>query len=165
MMETQKFGTHSASPYQLTDLNPGVNDRPVRTGYQPQSFQLQSKPPKILQKDCRSIPPPADLPPEPVIFQPRDEQQGSGNVKTRNRRGGSKSQLPQMVRLRQPSDSPMITGKFDALLKEFGNLGCSQMCSRHYPNRSLQMRIVTDYSMHLQLQQSLGICKPYNNSQ
>ena len=36
--------------------------------------------------------------------------------------GGSKSQLNQMVRLRQPSDSPLITSKFDALLKEFGPL-------------------------------------------
>ena len=38
------------------------------------------------------------------------------------RRGGSKSQLTQMVRLKHPSDSPIITGKFDALLKDFGYL-------------------------------------------
>ena len=109
--EQKKFGTHLASPNQVSDLHPGVNDRPVRTGYQPQSCQLQSKPPKILQKDVMAVSSSADLPPEPVILQQMDEPQGPGKVKARQRRGGSKSQLNQMVRLRQPSDSPLITGK------------------------------------------------------
>ena len=38
------------------------------------------------------------------------------------RRGGSKTQQTQLTRLRHPSDSPIITGKFDALLREFGPL-------------------------------------------
>ncbi len=119
--ERHTFGVHRSSPYQVSDLHPGVNDRPLRTGYQPQGFKPQSKPPKFLQKDISHVAS-SDLPPDPVILQAVDEPQGAGKTKTRQRRGGSKSQLSQMVRLKKPSGSPLITGKFDALLQEFGSL-------------------------------------------
>ena len=99
-----------------------MNDRPLRTGYQPQSFKPPSKPPKFLQKDSSHVASSVDLPPDPVILQAVDEPQGTSKTNSRQRRGGSKSQLSQIVRLKQPSDSPLITGKFDALLKEFGPL-------------------------------------------
>ena len=120
--EQQKFGTHRSSPYQVSDLHPGVNDRPLRTGYQPQSFKAQSKPPKFLQKDSSNVASSVDLPPDPAILQTVDESPGTSKPNSRQRRGGSKSQLSKMVRLKKPSDSPLITGKFDALLKEFGPL-------------------------------------------
>ena len=105
-------GFHRASPYQVTDLQLGVNDRPIREGYQPQSFKLQSKPPQSLQSTGSKPDVISDLPPAPEILQRNLEQQVSTRAKTTRRRGGSTN----------PSDSPIITGKFDALLREFGPL-------------------------------------------
>ena len=115
-------GFHRASPYQVSDLQPGVNDRPVRAGYQPQSFSLQSKPPQSLQSTRPENDVISDLPPAPEILQRNLEQQASTRSKTKRRRGGSTTQQMHLTRLRHPSDSPIITGKFDALLHEFGPL-------------------------------------------
>ena len=115
-------GFHRASPYQVTDLQLGVNDRPVRDGYQPQSFKVQCKPPQSLQSTGSKPEVISDLPPAPEILQRNVEQQVSTGAKTTRRRGGSKTQQMHLTRLRHPSDSPVITGKFDALLHEFGSL-------------------------------------------
>ena len=115
-------GFHRASPYQVSDLQPGVNDRPVRAGYQPQSFSLQSKPPQSLQSTRPENDVISDLPPAPEILQRNLEQQASTRAKTTRRRVGSTTQQMHLTRLRHPSDSPIITGKFDALLHEFGPL-------------------------------------------
>ena len=48
MLSRKSAGFHRTSPYQVADLQPGVNNRPIREGYQPQSFRLQSKPPQNL---------------------------------------------------------------------------------------------------------------------
>ena len=115
-------GFHRASPYQVTDLQPGVNERPIRAGYQPQSFRLQSKPPQSLQSTGSKNDMISDLPPTPEIFQRNLDQQAPTRAKTTRRRGGSTTQQTHLTRLRHPSDSPIITGKFDALLQEFGPL-------------------------------------------
>ena len=115
------FGMHRASPYQLNDLHPGVNDRPVRTGYHPQSFQVRSCPPMRLQTNSHESSDLSDpLPPQPVILQGKDAQKALDKSLTIQRRGGSKSQQTQLVRLKKPSDSTMLTAKFDSLLNEFG---------------------------------------------
>ena len=110
-------GFHRASPYQLTDLQPGVNDRPLRAGYQPQSFRVKANPPQSLHSTSST-----NLPPPPDILQRNLDQQVTPKAKTTRRRGGSTAQQIQLTRLRHPSDSPIITGKFDALLQEFGSL-------------------------------------------
>ena len=115
-------GFHRASPYQVTDLQPGVNDRPIGAGYQPQSFRLQSKPPQSLQCSLPVNEIISDLPPAPEILQRNLDQQAPTRAKMTKRRGGSSTQQTQLTRLRHPSDSPIITGKFDALLREFGPL-------------------------------------------
>ena len=120
--ETVQFGIHRSAPYQIADLKPGVCNPPMRTGYQPQSFVAKSQPPHFLQANCISSEIMADLPPAPVIPSVGDDSQTSTKAPKGGRRGGSKSQLTQMVRLKHPSDSPIITGKFDALLKDFGYL-------------------------------------------
>ena len=56
------------------------------------------------------------------IIQRNLDQQVTTKAKTTRRRGGSTTQQTQLTRLRHPSDSPLITGKFDALLQEFGPL-------------------------------------------
>ena len=78
-------GFHRASPYQVTDLQPGVNDQPVRGGYQPQSFNLQSKPPQSLQSTRPENDVISDLPPAPEIIQRNSEQQVSPRAKTLRR--------------------------------------------------------------------------------
>ena len=115
-------GFHRASPYQVTDLQPGVHDRPLRSGYQPQSFRLQSKPPQSLHSTGSKNVMISDLPPTPEILQRNLDQQATTRAKTTRRRGGSTTQQTHLTRLRHPSDSPIITGKFDALLQEFGPL-------------------------------------------
>ena len=120
--ETVQIGIHRSAPYQIADLKPGVCNPPMRTGYQPQSFVAKSQPPHFLQANCVSSEIMADLPPAPVIPSVGDDSQTSTKAPKGGRRGGSKSQLTQMVRLKHPSDSPIITGKFDALLKDFGYL-------------------------------------------
>ena len=115
-------GFHRASPYQLTDLQPGVNDRPIRAGYQPQSFRVKANPPQSLHSTTLTHEVISDLPPPPDILQRNLDQQATTKVKTTRRRGGSTTQQMQLARLRHPSDSTIITGKFDALLKEFGSL-------------------------------------------
>ena len=122
MHETVQFGFHRSAPYQVADLTPGVHNPPMRTGYQPQSFMAKSRPPQFLHANGISSEIMADLPPAPVIPSVGDDSQTSTKVPKGGRRGGSKSQLTQMVRLKYPSDSPIITGKFDALLKDFGYL-------------------------------------------
>ena len=54
--------------HQVTDLDPGVNDRPIRAGYQPQSFRLQAKPPQSLQSSRTVNEMISDLPPPPPEF-------------------------------------------------------------------------------------------------
>ena len=116
----QSFGIHRSAPYQLTDLHPGVNDRPIRQGYQPQSLQPHCSPPKALSVDSNSQFFADDLPPPPILFAEQSEQQG-GHSKPSQRHGGSTSQQSKLVRLRKPSDSTLIVSNFDALLQEFGH--------------------------------------------
>ena len=115
-------GFHRASPYQLSDLQPGVNARPIREGYQPQSFRVTSNPPQSLHASSSKKADISDLLPPPEIFQRNLDQQVSSKTKTTRRRGGSTTQQTQLTRLRHPSDSPLITSKFDSLLQEFGPL-------------------------------------------
>ena len=136
-------GFHRASPYQVTDLHPGVNDRRTRAGYQPQSFRLQSKPPQSLQSSRPVNEMISDLPPPPAILQRNLDQQAPTRAKMAKRRGGSKTQQTQLTRLRHPSDSPIITGKVDALLREFGPL--SDVYQALYSNHNLRMHTVTGY--------------------
>ena len=114
----QSFGIHRSAPYQLTDLHPGLNVRPIRQGYQPQSLQPHGSPPKSLTVDNQISA--EDLPPKPILLAEQFEQQG-GQSKPSQRHGGSTSQQSKLVRLRKPSDSALIVGKFDALLQEFGS--------------------------------------------
>ena len=115
-------GFHRASPYQLTDLQPGVNDRPLRAGYQPQSFRVKANPPQSLHSSSSTNAVISDLPPPRDILQRNLDQQVTTKAKTTRRREGPTTQQTQLTRLRHPSDSPLITGKFDALLQEFGSL-------------------------------------------
>ena len=55
-----------------------------------------------------------------MILQGKDAQKALDKSLTIQRRGGSKSQQTQLVRLKKPSDSTMLTAKFDSLLNEFG---------------------------------------------
>ena len=115
-------GFHRSSPYQLSDLQPGVNDRPLRAGYQPQSFRTTRNPPQPLHSSSSKKLDVTALPPPPEILQRNLDQQVSAKAKTTRRRGGSTTQQTQLTRLRHPSDSPLITSKFDSLLQEFGPL-------------------------------------------
>ena len=114
----QSFGIHRSAPYQLADLHPGVNDRPIRQGYQPQSLQPHSSPPKSLTVDTHIFA--EDVPPKPILLAEQFEQQG-GHSKPSQRHGGSTSQQSKLVRLRKPSDSALLVDKFDAVLQQFGS--------------------------------------------
>ena len=81
-------GFHRASPYQLTDLQPGVNDRPLRAGYQPQSFRVKTNPPQSLHSSSSTNAVISDLPPPPDIIQRNLDQQVTTKAKTTRRRGG-----------------------------------------------------------------------------
>ena len=134
-------GFHRASPHQVTDLQPGVNDRPIRAGCQPQSFRLQSKPPQSLQSSVHVHETISGLPPAPEILQRNLDQQAPARAKMTKRRGGSSTQQTQLTRLRHPSDSPIIIQA--NLMHCFGSLVHCQMFIRLYNNHNLQMHIVT----------------------
>ena len=81
-------GFHRTSPYQLTDLQPGVNDRPLRAGYQPQSFRVKANPPQSLHATSLTNDAVSDLPPPPDIIQGNVDPQVITKTKTTRRRGG-----------------------------------------------------------------------------
>lgn len=116
----QSFGIHRSAPYQLTDLQPGVNDRPIRQGYQPQSLQPLCSHPQSLSLAWNATLMEEDLPPKPVLLSGQFEQQG-GQLPSFHRRGGSTSQQNKLLRLRKTSDSELLVSKFDELLQEWGS--------------------------------------------
>ena len=124
-------GFHRSSLYQISDLQPGVNDRPFRDGYQPQSFKTTRTPPQSLHSSSFKKADVSELPPPPEILQRNLDQQVSAKAKTTRRRGGSTTQQTQLTRLRHPSDSPLITSKFDSLLQEFGPLSDVYQALQH----------------------------------
>ena len=108
-----------------------MNDRPLRAGYQPQSFRTTRNPPQSLHSSSSRKADVSELPPPPEILQRNLDQQVSAKAKTTRRRGGSTTQQTQLTRLRHPSDSPLITSKFDSLLQEFGPLSDVYQALQH----------------------------------
>eukprot|EP00435_Cladocopium_sp_Y103_P030947 s3386_g7.t1 len=108
-------------PYHVSDLQPSVLPRPVRTGYQPQSLRAvehSTEPPRIPAVVFRAS---TSLQTSAVSMSQMFEGSSSFGPCEAPQLKGTTSRSMQLLRLRKPSDSPLLTSQFNALLQLFGD--------------------------------------------